>query len=144
MGAKKGDVLQVHYTGTLADGTEFDSSRDREPLEFVLGGGMLIPGFDRAVEGREVGDSFSFTIPADQAYGPAREDMRVAVARNEIPEHIIPEVGMVLQLTTDGATPEVDAMITKVTDEVVLLDANHPLAGKDLTFAVEILSITPA
>lgn len=143
MGAKKGDTLKVHYTGTLEDGMEFDSSKGRDPLEFVLGEGTLIPGFEKAVEGREKGDKITIAIPPEEAYGPVEEGLQVRVERESLPEELDPEVGMVVQLTTDDDVTEVEAIITEVTEEDILLDANHPLAGKKLLFEVEILDIIP-
>ncbi len=139
MAAKKGDTLFVHYTGTLDDGTQFDSSRGREPLEFVLGAGMLIPGFEKAVTGRGAGETVTVTIPPEEGYGKRSDDMVLVVPRSEVPDEITPEVGMELQISTDEG--EVDVVISKVTDKEVELDGNHPLAGKSLTFAIEIVKI---
>ncbi|SIO34418.1 FKBP-type peptidyl-prolyl cis-trans isomerase [Halodesulfovibrio marinisediminis] len=136
---KNGDSVKVHYTGTLEDGSVFDSSREREPLEFTLGSGMLIPGFEKAVEGMTVGDSTKVTIPADEAYGQRNDEMIIDVAKTQVPEHITPEVGMLLQLESEGGIMEV--VITEVKDESITLDANHPLAGKDLTFEIELVEI---
>lgn len=139
MAAENGNTLRVHYTGTLTDGTEFDSSRDREPLEFVLGSGMLIPGFEKAVMGKEVGDKVVANIPAVEAYGTHSEEMVGVVPRSELPEEITPEVGMMLQVSTEQGI--MDVVITKVDDEEIELDGNHPLAGKDLIFEIEIVEI---
>ena len=136
---KDGDTVKVHYTGTLEDGTVFDSSREREPLEFTLGGGMLIPGFEKAVVDMSVGDSTTVTIPADEAYGQRNDEMVIDVAKDQVPEHITPEVGMLLQLESEGGVMEV--VITEVKDDSITLDANHPLAGKDLTFEIELVEI---
>lgn len=139
MAAKNGDTLRVHYTGTLDDGTEFDSSREREPLEFTLGEGSLIPGFEKAVTGKEAGETVKVTIPAEDAYGEHLEELVIEVERGQVPAHITPEVGLMLQLTTEDG--EMDVLITEVNDEVITLDANHPLAGENLTFEIEILEI---
>ena len=137
---KEGDTVKVHYTGTIADGTVFDSSREREPLEVTLGEGKLIPGFEKAVVGMNVGDTSKVTIPSEEAYGEKREDMVIDVDRGQIPPDIKPEVGQQLQIQQKdgGAIPVV---ITEVTDETVQLDANHPLAGQELTFEIEVLEV---
>jgi len=137
---KEGDTVKVHYTGTITDGTVFDSSREREPLEFKLGEGKLIPGFEKAVVGMNVGDTSKVTIPSDEAYGEKREDMVIDVDRGQIPPDIKPEVGQQLQIQQkDGGT--IPVVITEVTDETVQLDANHPLAGQDLTFEIEVVDV---
>lgn len=139
MAAENGNTLLVHYTGTLTDGTEFDSSREREPLEFVLGSGMLIPGFEKAVLGKKVGDKVTANIPAAEAYGTHREEMVGVVPRSELPEEITPEVGMMLQVSTDQGV--MDVVISRVDADEIELDGNHPLAGKDLVFEIEIVEI---
>jgi peptidylprolyl isomerase len=137
---KEGDTVKVHYTGTIADGTVFDSSREREPLEFTIGQGQLIPGFEKAVVGMNVGDTNKVTIPSGEAYGDKKDDMVIDVDRGQIPPDIKPEVGQQLQIQQKdgGAIPVV---ITEVTDETVQLDANHPLAGQDLTFEIEVVDV---
>jgi peptidylprolyl isomerase len=142
MTAKNGDTLFVHYTGTLADGQEFDSSRGGEPLEFILGQGTLIPGFENAVLGKKAGDKVSVLIPPEEAYGPRTEEMVLSVPRAEVPAHITPEVGMRLELALDEG--ELDVIISRVTDEEVELDGNHPLAGESLHFDIEIVRIKEA
>jgi FKBP-type peptidyl-prolyl cis-trans isomerase 2 len=138
--AENGDVVQVDYTGKLADGTVFDSSIGREPLEFTLGAGQVIPGFDKAVLGMKVGEKKTVTIPADEAYGPHRDDLILEVPREKLPSDMTPEVGLQLGLRqSDGRTSVVT--ITSVSDNVVTIDANHPLAGKDLTFEIELVKI---
>ena len=139
MAAENGNTLLVHYTGTLDDGTVFDSSRDREPLEFVLGSGMLIPGFDKAVLGKEVGDIVKTNIPSAEAYGERIDELVGIVPRSDIPDSITPEVGMMLQVSTDQGP--LDVVISRVDDDEVELDGNHPLAGKDLIFEIEIVEI---
>jgi len=118
----------------------FDSSRERDPLTFEVGSGQVIPGFNDAVDGMDVGASVTVTIPAKDAYGDVREDFILKVKPTDIPEEITPEVGMELQLHQEdgGAVP---VKVTEVTEEHVMLDANHPLAGQDLTFEIELVSI---
>lgn len=138
---KKGDTVKVNYTGKLNDGTVFDSSEDREPLEFTLGDGKLIPGFEEAVTGMEEGDSTTVEIPSDEAYGERRDDLELEVAKNELPDNVEPEVGMQLQMQQQENGQAIPVQITKVEDDKVTLDANHPLAGKDLTFDIELLNV---
>lgn len=138
--AKSGDTVRIHYTGTLQDGSVFDSSEDRDPLEFQLGSGQVIPGFDEGVSGMEVGEKKTIEIPCDQAYGPIHPEAMQDVPRAEIPDNIPLELGTQLQMQApDGQTMMV--VVANVTDEKVTLDANHPLAGKDLTFALELVEI---
>ncbi len=138
--AKSGDSVKIHYTGTLDDGQTFDSSRGREPLEFTLGAGQVIPGFDDAVTGMEIGETKKETISAEQAYGAHRDDMIIKVGKEQIPAGMNPEVGNRLAVQTrDGK--QVPVEVTEVTDEGLTLDANHPLAGKDLTFEIELVAI---
>jgi len=139
-GAKNGDTVQVHYTGKLSDGTVFDSSAEREPLEFKLGEDQMIPGFEKAVRGMKVGEKKTVTIPAKDAYGTRNNNLVEEASRQELPNGFEPKVGGQLQGThTDGTTRIYT--ITKVTDTTVTLDANHPLAGKDLTFEIELVAI---
>jgi peptidylprolyl isomerase len=138
--AKKGDTVRVHYTGHLEDGTIFDSSAEREPLEFTLGRGTIIPGFEAAVEGMEVGEKKTQIVTYDDAYGPHMDEMVKIVERATIPEDMDIEVGQHLQIT--GATGEsVIVTIVEITDEDVTLDGNHPLAGQDLIFDIELVEI---
>ncbi len=136
---KEGDTVKVHYTGKLKDGSIFDSSEEREPLEFTLGQGQLIPGFEKAVEGMEVGDSTTVDIPSDDAYGERREDLELEVSKSDLPDNIEPEVGMQLQMQQQEDGRAIPVQITAVEDDFVKLDANHPLAGKDLTFDIELV-----
>ncbi len=138
----KGDTVRVHYTGRLADGTEFDSSREREPLEFTLGKGMLIPGFEAAVEGHEPGDRVTVTIQPEDGYGAVDPELVFTVARAQVPDHIPLEAGTPLQLSNEQG--QMDVTITEVGPEEVTLDANHPLAGKELIFDIDILDCKPA
>ncbi|MGM0545741.1 MAG: FKBP-type peptidyl-prolyl cis-trans isomerase [Bacteroidota bacterium] len=139
---KDGDTVKVHYTGTLTeDGTEFDSSEGREPLEFTLGEGQLIPGFEKAVIGLEEGDETTVDIESGDAYGQRREDLELEVAKSDLPDNIDPQVGMQLQMQQQENGQAIPVQITAVEDEFVKLDANHPLAGKDLTFDIELVEI---
>lgn len=140
MQAKKGDAVQVHYTGKLEDGSVFDSSANREPLGFTLGAGQMIQGFDAAVDGMAVGDKKTVTIPADEAYGQKREDMMIEVPIEQVPADIKPEVGMQLTLQGGNGQP-MPVMVTHVDEKKIVLDANHQLAGKDLIFEIELMKI---
>ncbi len=138
--AKSGDTDRIHYTGTLEDGTQFDSSAGRDPLEFALGGGQVIPGFDNAVDGMAVGDSKTVTIPPEEAYGQRHEQLVQQVSRSALPDEIEPAVGMQLQ----SQSPEGQVMmlvVTEVEEESITVDANHPLAGQALTFDIELVEI---
>lgn len=138
--AKNGDKVSVHYTGKLFDGEVFDSSAEREPLEFTLGSGSIIPGFEKAVAGMQPGETITTTITADQAYGRRREELVLEVGREKLPADLKPEVGQQLQMSSkDGRSTPV--YVVGVTDDNVKLDANHPLAGKDLTFEIELVEI---
>ena len=137
---KNGDCVKIHYTGTLEDGTTFDSSAGRDPLEFTLGSGQVIVGFDEAVTGMKTGDKKNVSIPADKAYGERNEEMVITAPRDQVPKDIDPEVGQQLQMAGPDNQPIV-VRITEVTDEHILLDANPPLAGKDLVFDIELVAI---
>jgi peptidylprolyl isomerase len=131
--------VSVHYKGTLADGSVFDSSEGRDPLEFVVGSGQVIPGFDEAVAEMSVGDTKIVEIPCAQAYGEVNEDMKMAVPKEQIPEQIKPEVGMMLQVgTPQGPMP---VRVSEVNEDGIVLDANHPLAGEDLTFEIRLVEV---
>ena len=139
--AKQGDLVTIHYTGRLNDGSVFDSSDGGEPLKFVLGKGHVIPGFDAAVEGMAAGQDKTVTIPALQAYGPRHEQMVISLPRLQFPIGHAPAIGQRLHLqSADGR--EVAVMVCAVTDEAVSMDANHPLAGKDLTFDLRLAGIS--
>lgn len=138
--AKMGDTVAVHYTGRLTDGTVFDSSAGQEPLEFAIGSGNVIPGFEQAVIGMNLGDSKTTTIPADEAYGPYYEERVLVVDRQQIPAELPVEIGSQLQIQQqDGMA--IPVIVTDVTESEVVLDANHPLAGEDLTFEIELVAI---
>jgi len=138
--AKSGDTVHFHYTGTLNDGSVFDSSEGRDPLSFTVGAGQIIPGLDSAIEGMAVGEQKTVTIASDEAYGPYQPEARQAVPREQIPENIPLDPGTMLQMQTpDGQA--VPVMIAEADDSTVVLDANHPLAGKDLTFEVALVAI---
>ena len=138
--AKAGDTVKIHYTGTLDDGTQFDSSAGRDPLEFELGGGQVIPGFDKAVEGMAVGDNKSVRIEAEDAYGQRHEQLVQDVPRTALPEDLAPEVGMALQSQSpDGRM--IVLTVTSVAEDSITVDANHPLAGQPLNFDIELVSI---
>lgn len=138
--AKHGDTVRVHYTGKLQDGSEFDSSSGRDPLEFTIGSRMVIAGFENGVIGMMPGDSKTVQIPCDQAYGPAQKEMIQEVPRDQIPSGIPLSVGGRLQATAPNGQP-FTLTITAISDDSVTLDANHPLAGKDLTFDLELVDI---
>lgn len=140
MPAKNGDIVIVRYTGKLADGTVFDSTEDREPLEAPLGENMLIPGFENALLGMEPGGKKTVTIDPCEAYGDHEEDLVIVLPRDEAPEHMNPEPGMAVQLSTEDGE-EFEAIITDVTDTEITLDANHPLAGETLVFDIEMVEI---
>jgi len=138
--AQKGDTVAIHYTGRLDDGTVFDTSESREPLEFTLGEGQVIPGFESVVEGMELGEEKTAVIPSDEAYGPRRDELLLKVARERLPEGLDPDVGQRLEMkTSDGQV--VPVVVAHADDKDLVLDANHPLAGADLTFEIELVKI---
>lgn len=139
--AQKGDKVKVHYKGTLQDGNQFDSSEGREPLEFLLGSGMVIAGFDEGVTGMEIGEKKTIHIPSDQAYGPSNEELIIRFDRAEIPGDIPLEIGSTLNMHQDGLGQVIPVVVKEVTETYVILDANHELAGKDLIFELELVSI---
>lgn len=140
---KSGDTVAIHYTGTLADGATFDSSQGRDPLEFTVGSGQIIPGLDKAIPGMTVGDKKVVEIAADEAYGQPDPNARQAVPRADIPADIPLDLGTQLQVQTPTGQA-MQVVVVEVTDEQVTLDANHPLAGKDLTFDIELVDIKAA
>ena len=136
--AKTGNTVKVHYTGTLTNGTVFDTSIEREPLQFTIGQGQLIPGFEQAVIGMKVGESTTVNIPAAEAYGLHRDDLVFAMERSQLPDNI--EVGQQLQMMqTDGST--VVVTVIEISETTAMIDANHPLAGEDLIFEIELVEI---
>ena len=138
--AKDGNTVKVHYTGKLDDDTIFDTSIEREPLEFTIGAGQMIPGFEEAVRGMQVGQMKTVTIPAEEAYGPYNEDMVLVVEREQLPPELHPAVGQQLQMQQqDGRVGVV--LVTDVSETTITIDTNHPLAGKDLTFEIELVEI---
>ena len=139
--AKSGDTVTVHYIGTLEDGTAFDSSEGGDPLEFAIGSGNVIPGFEQAVLGMNPGDSKTVMIPSDDAYGPYLEDRVLVVERQQIPSDMPIDIGGQLQIQQEGGMV-IPVIITDITDNEVTLDANHPLAGEDLTFKITLVSIS--
>lgn len=140
---KPGDTVFVHYTGTLTDGSEFDSSRDRDPLQVTVGAGQLIAGFDAALHGMSLGEKKRVEIPCAEAYGPVDPANRQAVPRAQIPAEIPLEVGLILQMQSpEGQVLPVT--VVEIQEDEVVLDANHRLAGKDLIFDIEVVSIQVA
>lgn len=139
--AKAGDTVEIHYTGTLDDGTQFDSSADRDPLEFELGRGHVIPGVEKAVKGMSIGDSKTVRIEPDDAYGPRHDQLVQVVARSDFPDELSLHEGAALKAKSpDGKVTQFT--VTAVTDETVTVDANHPLAGRALNFAIELVNIS--
>jgi len=138
---KSGDTVSIHYTGTLSDGSVFDSSQGREPLEFVVGSGQIISGLDTALPGMKVGDEKRVEIASDDAYGPHHAEARQAVPRAEIPADIPLEIGVQLQAKNERGEI-MPLTVVEVSEETVVLDANHPLAGKDLTFEIELVAVS--
>lgn len=137
---KNGDTVRIHYTGTLTDGSVFDSSEGRDPLEFTVGSGQVIAGMDAGLPGMSVGDKKRLEIPAADAYGDLNPEARQAIPREGIPDDIPLELGTQLQMQS----PEghvLPVTVVEVTEATVTLDANHPLAGKDLNFDIELVSI---
>jgi len=140
--AKKEDIVRVNYTGRLEDGTVFDTSTDGDPLEFRLGAGEVIPGFEEAVIGMNEGAKKTVTLPSDQAYGPRREDLMIQVDRDKLPDDLKPEVGQRLAVEL-GEEQRAVVVVTEVTDAAITIDANHPLAGEALTFDIELVGLNP-
>ena len=137
MTVNENSTVKVHYTGRLEDNTVFDTSVEREPLSAELGKGMLIPGFEQGLQGMKVGDKKTITIPAAEAYGPIREDMTQEVEKKFVPEGV--QAGQ--QLVSEGPQGQMRVTVAEIKDETVVLDANHPLAGKDLIFDLEVVEI---
>ncbi|MCJ7757080.1 MAG: peptidylprolyl isomerase [Gillisia sp.] len=137
---KENDTVKVHYTGKLADGQVFDSSEGKDPIEFTLGQGQLIPGFEKGLIDMKLNEKKTINIPKDEAYGDSREDLIQEVQKSELPEEIKPEVGMgLVSKSQDGR--EMNLVIAEVKEESIVVDGNHPLAGKDLIFDLEVVEI---
>ncbi|QKV18206.1 FKBP-type peptidyl-prolyl cis-trans isomerase [Oricola thermophila] len=139
--AQHGNTVHIHYTGKLTDGTVFDSSDGREPLQFELGAGQVIPGLDKAMRGMSVGETKTVTIPSEEAYGPHHPEGVHVVPRGELPPHIDTEIGARLQAQGGDGTV-INLTVVDANEETVTLDANHPLAGKDLVFEVELVAVS--
>lgn len=137
---KSGDVVRIHYTGKLADGTQFDSSAGREPLEFKVGSGQIIPGLDRQIQGMKQGESGTLNIPAAEAYGARDENQVQVVPRTALPPEMEVQVGSNLQATTPDGN-QISLTVVGVSDAEITVDANHPLAGHDLIFEIEIVEV---
>ncbi len=138
--AKLGDTVKVHYTGKLDDGTVFDSSAERDPLQFSIGEGLVIPGFEQAVVGMTPGESKKTNIPADEAYGPYRPELVMVVEKERIPTDVSVEVGQMLQISQSNGQA-IPVVVTEVSDSQITLDANHPLAGQELIFDIQLVQI---
>lgn len=138
--AKKGDTVRVHYTGKLTSGEQFDTSAGRDPLEFEVGAGMMIKGFDEAVVGMGIGDKKTITLQPSDAYGERYDEMLIEFPRSNFPDDMTPEVGMQLMMN-NGAGQQFPVTITEVKEELVILDGNHMLAGKELVFDIEMMEI---
>jgi len=138
--AKQGDTVKVHYTGKLDDGTVFDTSRNRNPLQFTIGKGQVIVGFEQAIDGMTTGESKTVTIPMENAYGPHRKEMIITMERSKLPADLNPKVGQRLELTQMDDR-NILVTVTAVTDSILTLDANHPLSGKNLVFDIELVGI---
>ena len=138
--AKSGDLVRVEYKGILEDGSVFDSSEGSDPLEFKLGGGMVLPGFEQIVEGLSIGESGSTTIPSQEAYGQRNEEWIFPVPKDQIPSDLNLEVGKSLVMKKEDGM-EAEVLIKEIKDEEVILDGNHPLAGFDLTFEIKLVEI---
>lgn len=138
--AKKGDTVKVHYTGKLNDGTVFDSSIDRGPLEFTIGDGKVIPGFETGVDGMETGEKKEIHIPSDQAYGPHRPELLIDVSKEQFPPEEEPQVGQQLQMQ-DNEGHIIIVSIVEINEDTIKLDANPPLAGQDLNFDLDLVEI---
>lgn len=138
--AKEGDTVRVHYTVKLGDGTVIGSTMDHEPLQFTIGDGQILPSFEQAVVGMNPGESKTIEIPAEQAFGPHLEEMVIVIDRTKLPPDFNPRVGERVQFRQwDGQIASV--LVTEVSEGSITIDANHPLAGKDLTFDIQFLGI---
>ena len=140
MKAKKDDQVKVHYTGKLTNGEIFDSSLERDPLEFTVGAGQMIPGFDAAVDGMAVNEKTEVTIPCNEAYGERRDDMIQQIPKFHLPEDMNPEVGQTLVATGENGEQQ-HVIVIEANEQMITVDANHPLAGEDLIFEIELISV---
>ena len=141
MPAKKGDKVKVHFTGKTVDGNIFATSHDHEPLEFEIGGGALLPGVEKAVEGMETGEKKDVTLPPEQSFGYRHDELIILVDRSQFPDHFQPSVGLEFEVPQpDGSAAYFKVL--EVSDEKVKLDGNHPLAGQTLKFELELMEIT--
>ena len=138
--AKKGDKVKVHYHGKLTNGETFDSSKGREPLEFEIGSGMVIKGFDNGVTGMNVGEKKTVNIPYDEAYGPRNPEMLIEIPKENFPKDLDLEIGLPLMVNSENGQ-NFQVVVSQIKDTTVILDANHPLAGEDLTFELELIEI---
>jgi FKBP-type peptidyl-prolyl cis-trans isomerase SlpA len=139
--AKNNDKVKVHYTGKLNTGEVFDTSEGKAPLEVTLGSGQVIPGFDKGIQGMNVGEERTISIPCAEAYGEVREELIQEVPKKQLPPEIQPEVGMrLVSRTREGQ--EIPLVVSKMTEDSIIVDANHPLAGKDLIFDVKLVEIS--
>ena len=139
--AKEGDKVKVHYRGFLKDGKVFDSSEGKEPLEFTIGRKMVVPGFEKAVTGMTLGETKKISLQPKEAYGEYKEGLVATVNRSEIPNDINPELGMMLQVSPEPGRPSA-VTVTELNEKTLTLDGNHPLAGKELTFDLNLVSIS--
>jgi FKBP-type peptidyl-prolyl cis-trans isomerase 2 len=139
--AKYGDSVQIHYTGKLDDEFVFDTSLEREPLAFKIGDGFVLEGFEQAVIGMSPGETKTFKLSAEQAYGSYHNEMVMKVPKAQFPSNITPEIGQQIQINDKDRPEPMVVVITDISDEHITLDANHPLAGKDLTFEIKLIAI---
>lgn len=138
--AKQGDTVKIHYTGKLEDGTVFDTSTGRDPLQFNIGESQVIQGFEKGVTGMALNESKTITIPSDEAYGPHREEMVLNIPRDQFPPNIEPEIGQQLELGQENGQTTI-AIVSQLSESNVTLDANHPLAGETLIFDIQLIEI---
>ncbi len=139
--AELGDKVKVHYVGKLSNGEVFDQTQQEEPLDFEIGKGQLIQGFEQAVIGMEAGETKTEQVPYDFAYGERRDDLVLQLEKDKIPEHLNPQVGDQLEIKQDEGN-NIPVVVKEITEEAMTIDANHPLAGQDLTFDLELVEIS--
>lgn len=138
--AKKDNIVKVHYTGKLDNGKVFDSSKDREPLEFKIGEGRLIPGFENGVLGMKLNETKTITIPSVEAYGEKKSELMVEVSKQQLPDDLTPELGMELVSRGEDGREQI-VKVAEINPDTIVIDANHPLAGEDLTFEIKLVDI---